>query len=186
MKDVDAKLADSLVCGIRERLDPGRLIGRFNREYTYSRLTDDPAYIEADYEGQFLSAATEHGHTDLVRRLLNIKVYISRLAAYPDLVTVAMDAGNIQLLDVLLGVGVPFSWKTSRHVFPHEKWYYFRSAVQCACYWDRPDVLKRLVAFFLKERYEQLIFNFNLCNILVISCHDMSIRQGITTCCQSQ
>jgi len=69
-----------------------------------------------------------------------------------------MDAGNIELLNVSLLVGVPHDWIKRTHRYSaaesDEKWYYFCSAVQGACDWDRPDVLKYLVLYFLKERYD--------------------------------
>jgi len=66
------------------------------------------------------------------------------LTKYPDLPFVALDAGNIKLVEVLLRVGVPDDWtKDNDDMFSlpvDDIQFAYRSAVRCACYWDRPDI----------------------------------------------
>jgi len=146
-------------------------------------VQDDPAHIISFFDdlyqnmdgidvaykrGQFLSTAITHGHTELKERLFADPAYTSLVANYPHLPEMALDAGDVILVERLLRLDAPVTWM-KLYEWPYERnesWYYFRSAVQCACFRNLPDLLKRLVAYYLSHRYDSMLIDNLHTNII--------------------
>jgi len=143
---------------ICEKIEATELIQTMKDMYQSSGESDCGSDFST-FSGQYLFAAIQHDHTELVTLLLDDIYDEFLLRKYPDLPLVALEAGNIKLAQVLLCVCVPDDW--TKDEFPHtfeanDMEFAYRSAVQCACYWDRPDILQRLVIYCKTlHRYEQ-------------------------------
>jgi len=115
----------------------------------------------ASTHGEMLEAAIRHNHTELIRLLLSYKPnndkYLTDI--FPNLLYYAMDARNIKLVEIFLSIDVPYGWTGKRELsISLYTGATFQSAVWCACFWDRSDVLKWLVSYYeSRKRYVLII-----------------------------
>jgi len=154
MSDKEWELYHSIEDDIREKHDAVQLfqkINDLNLDNIFRRSNEfeksDPENDLCPFRGQFLCIAIENDHKDLITLLLVDVKYDVLLAKFPYLIFTAMDADNIELVDIFLRVGVPESWLNDPEFSPVSDTLmaHYRSAIRCACYLDRPDILKRLV-----------------------------------------
>jgi len=146
-------------------IDASELVQIFNGEfvsYDVIDLTNDviscaSRYLSTIFTAQHFCLAIRENEEEKLSHMIEDERYSSLFTELPRVISFALAARNMRLVDTILSARVPETWKEKRYSrwtktysdtsAGTDEWLLYTRALRHACYWNRPDIVRRLMSY---------------------------------------